>query len=410
MSHAWFKRYAKRTLRMTSSAIRELLKVTEQPDVISFAGGLPAPESFPIPEVAEAAQRVLRDAGTRALQYGATEGYAPLREWVADQMRAAGVPADSENVLITTGSQQALDLVGRVFVDPGDELLVESPTYLAALQAWNSYGARYLTASADEEGIRTDALEPLLAQRPKLLYSVPNFQNPTGVTLSAARRIGLVELAAAHGVPIVEDDPYRELRFEGEPLPRLISHAAGRLSGTESYTGGVLYASTFSKVLAPGLRVGYVVAPAEVIAKLVQAKQATDLHTASLNQMLVYELATSGAIARNGAAVARRYAERRDAMIAAMREHVPDGVTWTHPAGGMFLWVTLPLGLDAGELLQEALEQRVAFVPGTPFHPNGGGANTLRLNFSNAAPEQIREGIARLGRALHARIEQAIPA
>lgn len=410
MSHAWSTRYAKRTLRMTSSAIRELLKVTEQPDVISFAGGLPAPESFPIAEVAEAAQRVLRDAGPRALQYGPTEGYAPLREWVAEQMRAAGVPAASENVLITTGSQQALDLVGKVFVDPGDELLVESPTYLAALQAWNPYGARYLTASSDDQGIRTDTLEPLLAQRPKLLYSVPNFQNPTGVTLSAARRARLVELAAARGVPIVEDDPYRELRFEGEPLPRLISHAAGRLGGTDGYTGNVLYASTFSKVLSPGLRVGYVVAPAEVIAKLVQAKQAADLHTASLNQLLVYELATSGAIARNVTAVARRYAERRDAMIAAMRERFPDGVTWTHPAGGMFLWVTLPLGLDAGELLQEALEQRVAFVPGTPFHPNGGGANTLRLNFSNAAPEQIREGIARLGRTLEARVAQAIPA
>jgi 2-aminoadipate transaminase len=395
---------------MTSSAIRELLKVTEQPDVISFAGGLPAPEAFPVEEIAEAAQRILRDDGPRALQYSATEGYRPLREWVAAEMRAAGVPASVEHVLITTGSQQALDLVGKVFVDPGDELAVETPTYLAALQAFTPYGAQYLSAPSDAQGIRTDELEPLFARRPKLLYTVPTFQNPSGVTLSAARRARLVEMAAKHGIPIMEDEPYRELRFEGRHLPRLISLEARRLGDSSDYRGGVLYASTFSKVLSPGLRVGYVVAPAEVIAKLVQAKQSADLNTATLNQMLVYELAASGAIERNTQKVARLYAERRDAMLAALREHFPEGASWTQPAGGLFLWVTLPEHIDTAELLEDAIAQQVAFVPGAPFHPNGGGANTLRLNFSNATPERIHEGINSLGRALHARIASAVPA
>jgi 2-aminoadipate transaminase len=410
MTRVWSRRYAKRTLRMTSSAIRELLKVTEQPDVISFAGGLPAPEAFPVEEIAEAAQRILRDDGPRALQYSATEGYRPLREWVAAEMRAANVPASIEQVLITTGSQQALDLVGKVFVDPGDELVVETPTYLAALQAFTPYGAQYLSAPSDAHGIRTDAVEPLFARRPKLLYTVPTFQNPSGATLSAARRARLVEMAAAHGIPIVEDEPYRELRFQGRHLSRLISLEARRRGDSSDYRGGVLYASTFSKVLSPGMRVGYVVAPAEVIVKLVQAKQSADLNTATFNQMLVYELAVSGAIERNTKKVARLYAERRDAMLAALREHFPDGASWTQPDGGMFLWVTLPEDIDASELLEEAIAQHVAFVPGAPFHPNGGGANTLRLNFSNAAPERIHEGIARLGRALHARFPSAVPA
>lgn len=407
MTRVWSRRYAKRTLRMTNSAIRELLKVTEQPDVISFAGGLPAPEAFPVEEIAEAAQRILRDDGPRALQYSATEGYRPLREWVAAEMRAAGVPASVEHALITTGSQQALDLVGKVFVDPGDELVVETPTYLAALQAFTPYGAQYLSAPSDAHGIRTDALEALFARRPKLLYTVPTFQNPSGVTLSEARRVRLVEMAAKHGIPIMEDEPYRELRFEGRHLPRLISLEARRMGDSSAYRGGVLYASTFSKVLSPGMRVGYVVAPADVIAKLVQAKQSTDLNTATFNQMLVYELAASGAIERNTQKVARLYAQRRDAMLAALREHFPEGASWTQPAGGMFLWVTLPEHIDASEVLEEAIAQQVAFVPGAPFHPNGGGANTLRLNFSNAAPERIHEGIARLGRVLRARIASA---
>ena len=402
MSLDWSTRFARRTRRMSSSAVRELLKITERPEVISFAGGLPAPESFPVAEVADAAARILRDAGAQALQYGPTEGYGPLREWVAAHLRAAGVPVTTDQVLITTGSQQTLDLIGKVLIDSGDRVLVESPTYLAALQAWNLYGARYAVAPTDDDGMLTGAFERLLAHRAKLAYCLPNFQNPSGVTLAADRRARLVELAAAHDLVVVEDDPYRELRFEGEHLPRLLALDAARREDTEGYQGGVIYTSTFSKVLSPGLRVGYVVAAPEVLARLVQAKQSADLHSPSLNQMLVYALASNGVIERNTRDVVALYRERRDAMLAALRAEFPAGVTWTHPAGGMFLWVTLPPMLDAGELLPEAIARNVAFVPGAPFHPNGGGANTLRLNFSNASPERIREGIARLGGVLRA--------
>jgi 2-aminoadipate transaminase len=385
---------------MKSSAIREILKVTERPEIISFAGGLPAPDAFPTEEVAEAAARILRDQGACALQYGPTEGYRPLREWVAERMHSAGAAVTVEQVLITTGSQQALDLIGRVLIDEGDQILVESPTYLAALQAWSPMGARYLVVPSDDDGLCLDALVPLLARGPKLLYCLPNFQNPSGVTLSAERRSRLVELAAVHDVPILEDDPYRELRFEGGHLPRLISVAAGRRGARSNYDGTIVYSSTFSKVLSPGLRVGYVVGPRELIAKLTQAKQAADLHTATLNQMLVYEMARTGVIERNAEVVASLYRARRDAMLAALRDLFPPGVTWTHPAGGMFLWITLPAGLDAAELLRDAVAHNVAFVPGAPFHARGGGENTLRLNFSHSTPDRIREGIARLARVL----------
>jgi 2-aminoadipate transaminase len=411
MAFRWEQQFAARTAHMSSSAIRELLKVTEQPDFISFAGGLPAPEVFPVAEVAAAAQRILRDAGAQALQYGATEGYRPLRALVAERMTCAGVPASVENVLITTGSQQALDLLGKILVDRGDHVLVDTPTYLAALQAWSVYGAAYVEAPADDQGVRTDALGPLLRARPAFIYCQPNFQNPAGVTLAAERREALVRLAARHGVPIVEDDPYRDLRFEGADLPRLIEHDARlRAAQTheEQYAGGVSYLSTFSKILAPGLRVGWVVAAPELIGKLVQAKQGADLHTATFNQMLAYELARSGFLERHRETIVREYRARRDAMLAALADSFPEGVTWTHPAGGMFLWVRLPEGLDAEDLLRDAIAQQVAFVPGAPFHPGGGGRNTLRLNFSNSSPETIRVGIARLGEALRTRREAAV--
>jgi 2-aminoadipate transaminase len=405
MQTAWDAIYAERTRRITSSAIRELLKVTEQPDFISFAGGLPAPEVFPVAEVAEATARILADRGAQALQYGATEGYRPLREWVAEQMTAAGVPASLENVMITTGSQQAIDLIGKVVLNEGDQVVVESPTYLAALQAWSVYGAVYLETPTDGHGMRTAELRRVLMKHPKLIYSLPNFQNPSGVTLSLPRRRRLVELAARSGIPILEDDPYRELRFEGAPLPRMISlESARQEQHSAPYRGNVIYTSTFSKVLAPGLRVGSIVATPPLINKLVQAKQSSDLHTATLNQMVAYELAQDGLLTRQVSHIVEVYRRRRDTMLAAMAEHFPPGTRWTEPHGGMFLWVTLPEGLDAGLLLEEALKEKVAFVPGAPFHPGGGGANTLRLNFSHAAPEAIHQGIARIGRALHRRI------
>lgn len=400
MTIRWDERYARRARLMTGSAIRELLKLTEQPDFISLAGGLPAPESFPIAAVAAAAQTILRERGAQALQYGATEGYRPLRELIARRMGGGGLTVAVENVLITSGSQQALDLLGKVFLDPGDRVLVESPTYLAALQAWNGYEASYLEAPMDSAGLDPDTLEPHLRQAPKFIYCVPNFQNPTGVTLAPDRRHRLVQLATAHGVPIVEDDPYGALRFEGDHLPSLLALAGGPESGAAGEMGGVIHLSTFSKTLAPGLRVGWVVAPAEVIARLALAKQGTDLHTGTLDQCIVHELLAGGQIEAGLGAIIARYRERRDTMLAALTEHFPATARWTHPEGGMFVWATLPPGADATELLPAAIEQGVAFVPGAAFYPNGGGENTLRLNFSNASPERITEGIARLGAVL----------
>jgi len=388
----WDEKYARRARGMTGSAIRELLKLTEQPEFISFAGGLPAPESFPVAEVAAAAAAILRDRGTQALQYGATEGYRPLRELIARRTSTDAHVVAVENVLITSGSQQALDLLGKVFLDAGDRVLLESPTYLAALQAWNAYEAAYIDLPMDEAGLDPSALESTLREEPKFLYCVPNFQNPTGVTLSLERRQRLVTLAAAHGVPLVEDDPYGSLRFEGDALPSLLAIAGA--------AGGVIQLSTFSKTLAPGLRVGWVVAPAEVIGRLALAKQGTDLHTGTLDQYIVHELLAGGQIEAGLPAIVARYRERRDTMLAALAEHFPADVRWTRPTGGMFLWVTLPRGIDASDLLPPAVERGVAFVPGKSFFPNGGGENTMRLNFSNAAPERIREGIARLGSLL----------
>jgi 2-aminoadipate transaminase len=406
MNVRWDERYARRTARMTGSAIRELLKVTEHPEVISFAGGLPAPEVFPVQEVAEASDRILARAGAQALQYGATEGYTPLRELLAHTITSGGCPLTVDNVLITTGSQQALDLIGKIFLDENDAVAVESPTYLAALQAWNAYGARFLSVRADGEGMDPDHLETLLPERPKLVYCLPNFQNPRGVTLSDGRRRRLVDLSRAHGVPIVEDDPYRSLRFEGEHLPRLLELDS---RGAPPYSGNVISLATFSKILSPGLRVGWVMAAPEVIAELTLAKQGTDLHSPTFNQMIAFELMRSGFLEEHLSVIVNTYRERRDVMLAALEEHFPAGARWTHPEGGMFLWVELPEGVNTVELLKEALEQRVAFVPGNCFHADRSGSSTMRLNFSNSTPDQIREGIGRLGRAVRRVMRETEP-
>jgi 2-aminoadipate transaminase len=405
MQTLWDYRFAQRTQRMTASVIRELLKLTEQPDVISFAGGMPAPEIFPLAEVEEATRQVLRDGGAQALQYGATEGYRPLREMIARHTARFGLHTSPESVLITSGSQQALDLLGKVFINPGDRILVEEPTYLGALQAWNAYGAEYVTVPVDEGGMVTSALEAALRTGPKFIYVLPNFQNPTGVTLHLERRRQLVQLADRYGVPIVEDDPYGQLRFSGEHLPPIVTlDGRGRGHDEPRYRGNVIYLSTFSKILAPGLRLAWVIAPPEVIRRLVQAKQGADLHTATFTQMIAYQVAQSGFMDRHVRHIRRVYKERRDVMLAAMDAYFPPSVRWTHPNGGLFLWVTLPAGLDAAEVLKAALELKVAFVPGASFFACGGGANTFRLNFSNATPEKIQEGIARLGRVLTAQV------
>jgi 2-aminoadipate transaminase len=427
MPIAWTSRYALRTKSIKSSRIRELLKITQQPEVISFAGGLPANDLFPIERFEAACHNVLEKHPTAALQYGETEGYEPLREMIARHTSRYGIKAKIENVLITSGSQQALDLIGKLFVNAGDRLLVEAPTYLGALQAFSIYGAEYVSVPCDEDGLRTDLLEPKLRTGPKFMYVLPNFQNPGGTTLSEARRHHLVALADKYGIPIIEDDPYGQLRYEGVHLPSLVVLDRENIRRDNGYTlGNVIYLSTFSKTLAPGLRLGWIVAPPEVIAKLVQLKQGTDLHTSTFAQAVTYEVARDNFLDEHVKKLRAVYRERRDVMLAALAEYFPPEVTWTKPQGGLFLWVTLPALMDANLLFTEALKQNVAFVPGDSFFaPNVNGANVgngvnggngvesgrhMRLNFSNASPDRIREGIRRLSVAIKAQLAELKPA
>jgi len=406
MHTLWDERFALRTDNIGSSAIREMLEFTSLPDVISFAGGMPAPEVFPIEKFKEASEVVLTEMGDRALQYGTTEGYQPLREMIARNASKYGIQISADNVLITSGSQQALDLLGRIFINRGDSVLVESPTYLGALQAWNAYGVKYVTIPFDQDGMRTDVLESRLRMRIKFIYVLPNFQNPTGVTLSRERRKQLVDVANAYGVPIVEDDPYGQLRYEGDHLPPVVVlDDEMRAKKVPIYSGNVIYTSTFSKILAPGLRLAWVVAPCEVIKKLVQAKQGCDLHTSTFTQYIAYEIANTPWMKTHILTIRKTYKERRDIMLQSLEQYMPEGVQWTHPKGGLFLWVTLPEGIDAGEIFKSAVEAKVAFVPGGSFHPLGGGENTMRLNFSNAKPDLIMEGIKRLAKVVKENIK-----
>jgi 2-aminoadipate transaminase len=403
MSTAWTSRYAARTKGITSSQIRELLKVTQRPGMISFGGGLPAPDVFPVQRFEEACHKVLTEQANQALQYGATEGYTPLRELIANNMARYGIKVKAENVLITSGSQQALDLIGKLFINAGDRVLVEAPTYLGALQAFNIYGAEYVSVPSDENGLCTDQLEEPLRSGPKFMYVLPNFQNPAGTTLSEGRRQELVLLADRYGIPIVEDDPYGQLRYEGEHLPSLVVLDRENLRRDEGYSiGNVIYLSTFSKTLAPGLRLGWIVAPPDVIGKLAQLKQGADLHTSTFTQFVAYEVARDGFLDKHVKVIRQVYRERRDVMLQALQEFFPAEVTWTHPQGGLFLWVNLPKGLDIQAVFRSALEQNVAFVPGDSFYANDPqeGSRHMRLNFSNATPEQIREGIRRLAAAV----------
>lgn len=403
MQTPWEYRYAHRMQKMGSSVIRELLKFTEQPDIISFAGGLPAPEVFPVKQFQEACNRVLMEQGAQALQYSTTEGYLPLREMISRHTGRYSVKVTADNIMITSGSQQALDFIGRLFINRGDYVVVESPTYLGALQAWNAYGAQYISVPSDEHGMLVDQLEEALRIGPKFIYVLPNFQNPSGSTMSLERRKRLILLADQYGVPIVEDDPYGQLRYDGDHIPSVVYlDSRYRYDGDESgeYTGNVIYLSTFSKLLAPGLRLAWVIAPPQVIRKLVMTKQAADLHTSSFIQHIAYEVAKGGFLDEHVKVIRATYKERRDVMLEMMEEMFPSEVRWTKPQGGMFLWGVLPEGMDAAEVLKEALVRKVAFVPGTAFHPNGGGANTMRLNFSFSSPDVIREGITRLGTTL----------
>jgi 2-aminoadipate transaminase len=382
---------ARRMERVTASAIMELIKTTAGGGYISFASGLPDPTLFPVETLREITDEVLRRDGRAALQYGAAEGYGPLRETVAELLRGRGLKATPENVLITTGSQQALDLVAKALLDPGDRVVIESPSYLAALQAFDSYEARYCPVRIDRAGLVAYELPPILRERPKLLYTLPNFQNPTGITMALDRRQAVAGAAAAHGLALLEDDAYHDLRYEGEPLPPVCALAENPWA---------VYTGTFSKSVAPGVRVGYLCAAAPLVERLAQLKQITDLHTGSLTQRVVYEYCARGLLAPGIETFRASYRVRRDAMLASLEQHVSGLATWTHPAGGMFVFVTLPPERDAGELLRRAMARGVVFVPGASFHPDGSGANTFRLNFVSATEERIRHGIAILGELL----------
>jgi 2-aminoadipate transaminase len=385
-------RLAARTARMNPSAIREILKLTERPGILSLAGGLPSADTFPVEAVREATSRVLRETPREALQYAASEGFAPLREWVAEQMARQGLAVSAAHVLITTGSQQGLDLVGKVLVDAGSTVAVESPTYLGALQAFVAYEPEFVAIEGDGRGPLPQALARAAGAR--FLYALPNFQNPSGRSIDAARRAELARAAEAAGVPIVEDNPYGDLWYDAPPPASIASH----------WRAGTVYLGSFSKVLAPGLRLGYVVAPPAVFAKLVQAKQAADLHTPGFNQRIVHEIVRGGFLDAHVPTIRARYRVQRDAMTAALRAHLPSegelACRWRTPGGGMFFWVELPDGVDSEALLAKTVVRGVAFVPGAPFFAGAPQRNTMRLSFVTLGAEAIERGVAAIAAAL----------
>lgn len=394
-------RFARRMEALKASEIREILKVTQRPEVISFAGGLPAPELFPVKTLAAATQKVFEEDGMRALQYSTTEGHAPLRRKIAERMRATwDAHVTPEQILVTSGSQQGLDLTGKLLLDEGDVVLCESPTYLGAISAWNVVRPRWVEVSTDDDGMDPAALEETLRAYPaaKAIYVIPNFQNPSGRTWSLERRRRFMEIVEKHDVWVVEDNPYGELRLEGTSIPSLKSM---------DRRGRVLALGTFSKVFCPGLRIAWIAAENPAYEKLVILKQGADLQTSTLGQLQVDRYLDENDLDADIARILPVYRERRDAMLAALDVEMPAGVRWTRPAGGLFLWMTLPEKLSARTLLEECVRQNVAFVPGGAFYPNGGHENTLRLNYSNMPIERIREGVRRLAGAVVKEMERS---
>ncbi len=397
MHHFLMEPFAVRMSNVHRSFVREILKVTENPQIISFAGGLPNPRSFPVREIAEAARKVLAEDGAAALQYTTTEGYLPLREHVARHYARKGVDIGPDEVLIVNGSQQGLDLVAKVLLDAGDTVIVERPSYLAAIQAFSLFEPMFVGVPLEDDGVRTESLaEALAGGAPKLFYCVPNFQNPSGISYSAEKRQETARLLAGSSAVLVEDDPYGELRFLGEDLPSVrsfIDDYAERDPGESAVLLG-----TFSKIVAPGLRMGWVCAGRGIMEKLVVAKQAADLHSNGLSQRIVHRYLSDNDVEAHIASIRRMYRTQRDLMVRMVEELFPPEVRCTKPEGGMFLWVTLPEGMSGMELFEAAIKENVAFVPGQAFFADGGGENTLRLNFSNSDESRIEEGMKRLAR------------
>lgn len=392
----WTEHFASRVSYIKPSTIREILKLTQKSDIISFAGGLPAPYLFPVERLKEASVKVLDEQGSQALQYGTTEGYTPLREWVSSRIPGTTV----DHVQIVSGSQQGLDLIAKLLLNPGDRVLVTAPTYMGALRAFDAYEVDYVMVDVDDKGMIPASLEQALKENPKMIYAIPNFDNPTGICMSLERRQMLVNLAAKYNVPIYEDDPYGELRFEGDTLPSLYNLAPDI----------VIYAGTFSKIVVPGFRLGWLVADPELLTVVARAKQAADLHTATFVQMIAYEISKDGFMDEQIDRVRAYYKNQRGLMLKALEKNFPEDCHWTRPKGGMFLWVTLPKGSNSLEMLTEAVKHKVAYVPGEPFYAKGGGENTFRLSYSIATPEQIDEGMENLGKVIreHSKIEELV--
>lgn len=386
-------KFAERMSGIKASEIRELLKLTQKPDIISFAGGLPAAESFPVKEFSEAAQQVMVESGTKALQYGPTEGFDDLRKEIVKRMAKVKVPVDFTDIMVTSGSQQGLDFSAKLFINPGDTIICEAPSYLGALNAFKAYQPNFVEVETDDFGMRMDKLEEALktAKDAKFIYVIPDFQNPTGRTLPLERRKQLVELARKYDIVVVEDNPYGELRFEGEILPA-IKHF--------DTDGRVVFLGTFSKILSPGVRLGWVCASEEILSKYIMIKQGADLQSSTISQMDAAKLLQNFDIEAHVQKIIDLYSKRKNLMVETMKAEFPSNVSWTDPEGGLFLWVMLPEGANARDIAVKALEQKVAYVPGGSFYPNGGHENCFRMNYSCMSDEKIVEGIKRLGKVL----------
>ena len=390
-------KFAKRIDMMNSSVVRETLKLTAKPDIISFAGGMPAPEVFPVEAMRAAMDKVMRTSGSAALQYGPTDGYLPLREKIAARHRRAGIACEASDILMISGSQQGLDLAGKVFLDPGDLVVCEDPTYTAALSAFRAYECGFLPIDTDDDGMILEDLERKLAANPraKVIYVIPTFQNPTGRTWSLERRKGLLELAGKYGLPVLEDNPYGDLRYEGEDIPTLKSMDTD---------GRVVYMGSFSKVLSPGIRLGWLVAAPDLLDKFNTAKQGADLQASTIMQMVVDTYLEDNDLDENIRNLNALYRKRRDLMLSLLEREFPEGASWTHPDGGLFLWVTLPEHIDTAKIMPEVVARKVAYIPGHSFFAAGGVTNTLRLNYSNSNEEKIVTGMKLMGEVLREQV------